>query len=126
MEMLLFPKTQTKKKRKRHKASILHKKDGTCYLCVKLHGDYRYHKILHEHHVFGGPNRAISEAEGLKVHLCPEHHETGKEAVHTNHEIMRIVQQDAQRAYEKNHTRQQFMKLIGRNYLEAENEETKI
>lgn len=120
MNQLLFPKTPTKKKRKKHKPSILQKKDGTCYLCIKLHGDHRYHRTLHEHHVFGGPNRSISEAEGLKVYLCLEHHETGEEAVHINQEIMRAVQQDAQRVYEREHTRQQFMALIGRNYLEDE------
>lgn len=114
---LLFPKTKAKKKRKTHKRSILHQKDGTCYLCITLHNDYRYHTVLHEHHVFGGPNRSISEAEGLKAYLCLDHHETGPEAVHNNAKIMRLMQQDAQRAYEKAHTRQQFLNLIGRNYL---------
>ena len=47
--------------------SKMQRKDGRCYLCIKLYGDERMHSILHEHHVFGGPNRALSEAEGLKV-----------------------------------------------------------
>ena len=115
-----FPKAKTKKKRKTHKKSILHKKDGTCYLCMRLHNDYRHHAVLHEHHIFGGPNRGISEAEGLKVYLCLGHHEFCPEAVHNNIENMRLLQQDAQREYEKTHTRSEFIELVGRNYLEQE------
>ena len=113
-----YPKQKSKKKRKIHKASILHKKDGTCYLCARLNGDYSY-KYTEEHHVFGGKaNRVISEAEGLKVYLCLYHHREGPEAVQNNRENNRLVQQDAQRAFEKTHTRKEFMDLIGRNYLE--------
>lgn len=101
-----------------HKKSILHKKDGTCYLCRKLQQDFRIHRIVHEHHIYGGPNRPVSEAHGFKVYLCPEHHEFGKEAAHSNQEMMRIMQQDCQREYEKTHTRDEFMELIGRNFLE--------
>ena len=103
--------------RKKHTPSILQKKDGRCYLCMRMHDDDRIHGVLHEHHVFGGPNRQISEAQGFKVYLCLEHHETGPEAVHRNHETMLLVQQDTQRAYERTHTREDFMELIGRNYL---------
>lgn len=120
---MMLEKPGRTKKRKRHKKSILHEKDRTCYLCVKLNQDYRIHRILHEHHVFGGPNRALSEAEGLKVHLCTGHHLDGPEAVHNNQGNMRILKQDAQRAYEMTHSRSEFMNLIGRNYLREEDEE---
>ncbi len=50
--------------------------------------------------------------------LCPEHHRTGPEAVHRSIKSMRLLQEEAQRSYEKTHTRKQFMELIGRNYLE--------
>lgn len=83
---MMLPKPQRRKKRKKHKASILHCKDGTCYLCL-------------------------------------EHHIWGPGAVHNNQENMRILQQDGQRAYERTHTREEFMELIGRNYLDAEYEE---
>ena len=119
---LLFPKPGGKKKRKSHKRSILQRKDGTCYLCARLHGDYRQHPVLHEHHVFGGPNRDISEAEGFKVYLCPAHHLEGPEAVHRNINSMRLIQRDAQATYEKTHTREEFMAMIGRNFLEGESE----
>lgn len=68
--------------------------------------------------LFGGSNRNKSEAEGLKVYLCLEHHTSGKEAVHNNAEMMRLLREDGQRAFEQNHTREEFMKLFGKNYLE--------
>ena len=117
---MMYPKQKRRKKRKEHKPSILHQKDGTCYLCIKLRKDYRIHPVVHEHHIFGGPNRQISEAKGLKVYLCLEHHLWGHQAVHNNHEIMRLLQQDGQRAYERTHSREEFMALIGRNYLDME------
>ena len=115
---LMFPKTKNRKKRKKHGKSILHCRDGTCYLCMKLDGNYGEQRTLHEHHVYGGALRAVSEREGFKVYLCLRHHIDGAEAVHNNQKNMRIIQRDCQREYEKTHTRQQFMDLIGRNYLE--------
>lgn len=115
---MMFPKTKRKKKRKIHKPSILHYKDGTCYLCMKLNCDCRKHPVVHEHHVFGGYRRAVSEENGFKVYLCIQHHVDGHEAVHNNQKNMRLIQEDCQRKYEETHTRQQFVKLIGRNYLE--------
>lgn len=117
MSGLMFPKQPTRKKRKKHKKSILHIKDGTCYLCIKLKGDYRYHTILHEHHIFGGPNRSLSEEYGLKVYLCPDCHELDEAAVHKNHENMLLLQQDAQREFEREYGHDKFMKLFGKNYL---------
>lgn len=120
---MMYPKPQRKKKRKKHKASILHCKDGTCYLCMKLKGDYRRYPVVHEHHIYDGPNRQNSEAEGLKVYLCLDHHIMGPEAVHNNHKNMRILHRDGQRAYERTHSRAEFMSLIGRNYLDEEKQE---
>lgn len=121
MTGLMYPKPRKTKKRKKHKQSILHTKDGTCYLCIKLYGDYRQHRVTHEHHIYdGNPNRAISEAEGLKVYLCLSHHLNGSEAVHNNSKNMRLLQQEGQEAYERTHSREEFMELVGRNYLEGE------
>lgn len=119
--MLMYPKgTSKKKSRMRHPASVLRQEDGTCYLCVRKNHDCSMHGNLEIHHIFGGPNRRISEENGFKVRLCPEHHRTGPDAVHCSVESMRLIQRDAQRQYEKNHSRQQFMSLIGRNYLDDE------
>ena len=114
---LLYPKPVRKKKRKRHKASILHEKDGTCYLCMELLGNYTVYPVVHEHHIFDGPNKPLSEADGLKVYLCVNHHIMHKEAVHENIENMRLLQAAGQRAYEREHTRAEFMERYHRNYL---------
>ena len=101
--------------------SILQKKDGTCYLCMLLNNDYHKHDVLHEHHIFGGnSNRNHSEAEGLKVYLCLEHHMTGKDAVHNAkncQEIQERLHKIGQQEFEKTHTREEFRKIFGRSYL---------
>lgn len=110
--------------RKRHKKSILQEKDGTCYLCRILHDDCRP-KGIEEHHIFYGPNRAVSEAEGMKVYLCHSHHQyaydSNPEAIHGNpvsRKTDRLLKEIAQQEYEKTHDRDEFMSLFGRNYLQ--------
>jgi len=120
MDDLKYPKRRSKKPRKKHSPSIIQPRDGGCYLCEKLHGDYSM-KYTEEHHVyFGHGQREISEAYGFKVYLCRKHHthSGGPEAVHRNHETCLLVQQDVQRVFERTHSRGEFMRLIGRNYLE--------
>ena len=40
--------------------------------------------------------------------------------MHNNAELMRELRKDGQRAFEKTHTREEFMRLFGKNYLEEE------
>lgn len=111
---------EKKKHRKKHKASVLQKKDGRCYLCMMLHDDHRVHLWTEEHHVFFGTGqRWKSEEDGMKVYLCPEHHRTGPEAVHLNHKICRMLQRDAQKHFEESHTREEFRQRYGRSYFAA-------
>ena len=100
--------------------SIMHdKQDRTCYLCIKLHGDYRQRTGLEEHHVIGGnPGRRLSEKYGLKVYLCAEHHRTSPEAVHKNRENRIKLQSEAQKAFMKRYPDKDFMEIFGRNYIE--------
>lgn len=116
--MIGYPKPCRQKRRKHHKASILQKPEDRhrCYLCMKLHDDYSQ-KYVEEHHIFGGPLRNASEAAGFKVYLCPEHHRNGLEAVHQNESISRTLKAAAQQEYEKNHSREEFLSLIHKNYL---------
>ena len=114
---LMFPKQGNKKKRKQHMKSIMHQKDGTCYLCSTLNDDHRIHSLLEEHHVFKGYRREASEANGLKVYLCPAHHQNSPVAVHSNYEYNLILRSDAQKAYETEHSHEDWMQLIGKNYL---------
>lgn len=113
-----YLKQPTKKKRIRHPKSILHEKDGTCYLCMKLNDDYRLHTYLEEHHVIpGAAGRRISEEYGLKVYLCMPHHRGSAAAVHQNHDNMLLIQRDAQKAFERSRTREDWMRIVGRNYM---------
>ena len=86
-----------------------------CYFCK----DFR----VEEHHIFfGTANRKISEKYGFKVWLCNLHH-TGsisgirEYAVHFNRDKDLELKEMCQKIYEKNHTREEFIRLIGRNYL---------
>ena len=62
-----------------------------CYLC----GSRGY---LERHHIFGGPNRKLSEKYGLTVHLCWMDHQDSREGVHHNREKMRKLQKIGQQA----------------------------
>lgn len=75
---------------------------------------------LHTHHCYYGvKNRKISDREGFIVRLCLLHHE-GTDGVHgkNGHELDLRLKQECQKAYEEYHTRDDFVKLIGRNYLD--------
>ena len=104
---------------KKKTESIIHNKaDGTCYLCMKLNGDYDRRSVLEEHHeILGNHGRSLSEKYGLKVYLCAQHHREGPEAVHTNEKNRTLLKQEAQKAFEKKYSYEEWMKVFGRNYL---------
>lgn len=74
---------------------------------------------LESHHVFFGyPKRQKSEKYGLKVWLCADHHR-GEHGVHGKYglELNVELKEAAQVAFEKTHSREEFMQIFGRNYL---------
>ena len=110
--------------------SVIHTKKGECYLCG------RYCQTQ-EHHIFGGPNRSVSEKYGLKVQLCLDCH-LGKDGVHGGtdkainlkkglHKCGQLVFESyyADKKYKTKEPewfydgspREKFMELFGRNYL---------
>lgn len=94
--------------------SILQKK-RECYFCGFKAG-------LECHHIFAGvANRRISEKYGLKVWLCHRHH-TGADGAQYDKALNLRLKQDAQKAFEKTHSHEEWMQLIRKNYLEGENE----
>lgn len=95
--------------------SIMQNDERRCYLC----GANGSMDPLHWHHVFGASNRKFSEKYGLKVRLCGQKcHENGPEAVHRNKQTATRLKEEGQRAFENVHgTREEFMKIFGRNYL---------
>lgn len=73
---------------------------------------------LHKHHIyFGNPNRKISEQNGFWVWLIPEMHNMSNQGVHFNHELDLALKRECQARFEKTHSREEFVKLIGKNYL---------
>ena len=72
---------------------------------------------LHEHHIFCGKNRRNSEKYGLKVWLRADWHNMSSYGVHVDHELDLRLKQEAQARFEETHTRDEFMRVFGRNYL---------
>lgn len=71
---------------------------------------------LHKHHIFGGANRKNSEKYGLWVWLRPDKH-VGSGGVHENRSMDLELKQTAQAAFEQAHSREEFMRIFGRNWL---------
>lgn len=86
-----------------------------CFLC----GACGY---LERHHIFGGnKNRKWSERYGLTVHLCFKCHRDSKIGVHFNKENQRKLHEIGQEAFEREHSRKDFVRIFGINYLEDKN-----
>lgn len=81
-----------------------------CYKCGTIFN-------LHKHHIYGGPNRKVSEREGFFIYLCARHHNLSDEGIHFDKSFDLEVKQECQSKYEESHSRDEFMELIGRNYL---------
>lgn len=100
------------------KSIMQDKQDRTCYLCMMLRSDYSVKQTQEHHVIFGTANRKLSEKYGLKVYLCLEHHEEGKEAVHKNAKNALMVKKEAQKAFEKRWPELNFRQIFGKNYLD--------
>lgn len=81
-----------------------------CFICGKTTG-------LHKHHIYGGANRKKSEENGFWVWLAPEWHNMSGNGVHFDRMLDLMLKRLCQKEYEKGHTREEFMKLIGKSYL---------
>lgn len=95
-----------------------------CYLCRKeFNQSGIYYDLpstgLHKHHcIFGMGNRKLAEHYGLWVYVCERrHHEHGAESPHESREVRYELAADAQREFEKTHTRKEFTDIFGRNYI---------
>lgn len=90
--------------------SIMQVQDDRCYLCQMAVG-------TQDHHIFGAANRKHSEEDGLKVRVCAKCHDkihfSPKDGGKTNLELHKA----GQAKYEETHSREEFMKRYGRNYL---------
>lgn len=78
-----------------------------CYVCTERGIKNIPKKDLHE--VYGGSNRKRSIENGLVVPLCRK--------CHTDNDILKWLKRFVQLEYEENHTRADFIALIGKSYL---------
>ena len=89
-----------------------------CYLCRKLM-DICNERELHLHHIYEGwGNRMVSDRNGFTIWLCGMHHNLSDYGLHFNKDVDLEVKRECQRKFEENHSREEFMNLIGRNYLD--------
>ncbi len=72
---------------------------------------------LHEHHIIYGPFRKSSEKYGLKVWLCAYHHNMSDAGIHFNREFDLALKRQAQEAFEKTHSREEWLRIFEKNYL---------
>ena len=95
--------------------SIIQDDTTKCFLCGRNGSADR----LELHHCFpGNPNRKHSDEDGLFVFLCGERcHRNGKLSAHKSAVTAELLKVEAQRAYEDRHSREEFMKRYGKNYL---------
>lgn len=80
--------------------------DGRCYLC----GRFGYTET---HHMMHGIRRAAADKYGLTVELCRTCHSN----VHDKGLLDEYLEREAQKAFEKNHSREEWMREFGKNYL---------
>ena len=89
-----------------------------CYVCRKR---YNMSAVggLQKHHIYAGKNRKVSDLNGFWVWLLPLWHTGCNHAVHCRDgaALDMELKQDCQRKYEETHSRDEFIKLIGRSYL---------
>lgn len=78
-------------------------KSGICEFCGK------FSKRLDPHEVYGGSNRKRSIKYKFIKLLCRE--------CHSNENIINQLRIDTQKEFEKTHTKEEFIKLIGKSYI---------
>ena len=83
-----------------------------CYFCGATEN-------IETHEVYFGKNRKKSIEHGLCVYLCQGHHR-GTNGVHgkNGHLIDQQLKQAAQAEFEAHNSREEFIRIFGRNYLE--------
>lgn len=78
-----------------------------CYICHK--------QAIQRHHVFNASNRGHATDDHLWIPVCLDCHIKihNERSQRLNYSLKR----DGQLAYEEDHTRDEFMKRYGKNYL---------
>lgn len=72
------------------------------------------------HHIYPGKNRKTSDEQGFWVCLTAEMHR--KVHDNPNKDLDLFIKRLCQRKYEETHTREGFLKLIGKSYLAGDDD----
>lgn len=96
-------KKLAKLERQRDKEII---KEGLCEVCGK------YSKQLDPHEIYGGSNRKRSIENKFVKLLCRK--------CHDDEDIIKQLRIETQKEYEKTHTRQGFINLIGKSCIKED------
>lgn len=103
------PKSGQMKKKSKKLAKLERQRDkeivksGICEFCGK------FSKRLDPHEIYGGSNRKRSIKYKFIKLLCRK--------CHSNEKIINQLRKDMQKEYERSHTREEFIALIGKSYL---------
>lgn len=98
-------KTSKLRKLEANRYSILTDDLERCYICYKPKNDI--------HEIYGAGNRKVSMENGLCIPVCRECHNILTKDANSS----LILKQQCQREFEKKHSREEFTKLIRKNYL---------
>ena len=79
-----------------------------CYHCGKSVGK------IDRHEVFFGANRDNSKRYGMWCDLCRECH---TEVHQGDGQLNYLLKREAQELFEQSHTREEFVRIFGKNYL---------
>lgn len=99
-------KTYKLQKLEKNRYSVLTDDIEHCFICKSPFVDI--------HEIYSGGNRKVSMKNGFCLPLCREHHKTATLDATCN----LFLKVRCQKEYEKDHSREEFIKLIGRNYLD--------
>ena len=97
------------------KPSILQGEEKKCYLTGYEGAGLDCHHIY-----FGTGNRRISDENGFWVWIRHDFHiaDSENDTPHNNPEVDLMLKKECQKKYEETHSREAFMELVGRNYLD--------
>jgi len=102
-----LPKPKIKKHRARNNPRPT--ADRICKVCGRPYAER--HEVF-----FGTGQRQLSIKYKLQIDLCAEHHR-GPNGPHFNREVDLKYKREFQMKFEQEYSREEFIRLFGRNYL---------
>ena len=102
----MLRKTNRLRKLEQARWSILTPKLDKCFVCDNPKDDI--------HEIYGGANRVQSIKHGFCLPLCRQHHRK----ITNDADMDKFLKRMCQQKFEETHSRDEFMSIIGKNYLD--------